>query len=281
MTTHQAICEEQEYQPLFREIDRMRARIDQFKLEPQFHDEIRARSERRPNYGLSDEQLLRSLIELIAYSQRANAKAVKRLIDRGDLDIVFQGYDLQVVENLNKDEILQEYWPEKGKPRKPVEIGAIQIKKKIDSMIGCAPALIKLQNDAASFMDYLRGMKIPDEIETESDLNSFWTKFDQVKDKLKTIGMPFFASDVSLCHLFTHLGYDSAKPDSGVMKAAVELSIVTKSGSKERRETIKRMQLYGMCQHLRAPVVDFYFLIQGGQSWAQQFVSKDFYNQQA
>ncbi len=84
----------------------MRATVDQFKVEPEFQQEKKRRGEKSPDYSLTDEELLKSLIELIAYSQQAKAKAVNELVKCGNLDKVFQGYNLQIVASLTKDEIM-------------------------------------------------------------------------------------------------------------------------------------------------------------------------------
>ena len=282
MTAQQPVCEREEYRALFQRIDRMVKKVDESRLDPRFQIEKDDRTKRSPNYEWADKQGLKSFIELIAYSQGANSRAVKRLVDSGDLEKVFEGYDLQSVASLTKDKIVRQYWPEKGRPRKPIEIGAIRYHKKIDSMIGCAVALLVFQKKVTSFMAYLKGIQIPKEINTERDLDVFWTKFDQVRQDLMKAKMPFFRSFTTLCHLFTHLGYDCAKPDSAVMAAMLNLSVVTSpgNGESELKRAVKTMQIYGMCRRLRTPVVDFYFLIHGGQEWAKQFVRTDYYDQQ-
>jgi 3-methyladenine DNA glycosylase Tag len=280
VNTKHAICEAQEYQALFPDIDQMVSRVNEFRIDPEFQNEVNARANSKPDFALSDIEILKKFVYLIAYSQQANSQRVTKLVQSGTFDEIFKGYSLQNVASLNRDTILQQYWS---------KIGAIRYQKKIGSIIGCAKALLKVQSGYTSFMAYLQKVEIPRTIKTEEELQEFWEKFAQVRKDLNEAKMPFFGNFTSLCHLLLDLGYDCAKPDSAVMKAAVKLRIVSaleKQGYSNKypvfpehqlKKVICTMQLYGMCRDLRTPVIDFYLLIHGEQKGARAYVRFAYY----
>jgi hypothetical protein len=81
------------------------------------------------------------------------------------------------------------------------------------------------------------------------------------------------------------LGYDCAKPDSMVMRAAELLGVESASQSRKqiwpdsaRRRVIRTMQEYCVDHAIRMPVLDLYFLICGGQSSVTHLVQPSFYD---
>jgi hypothetical protein len=85
-------------------------------------------------------------------------------------------------------------------------------------------------------------------------------------------------------------GFDCAKPDLAVMKAAVEMGIAPDAPKQKRnpdkscayperdlRNAIKAIQSYAVCRSTRAPVMDLYFLIHGGQLGVRELVQDGYY----
>jgi hypothetical protein len=268
----QSIC--QEYQQGFQRVDEVAARIQRFQVEPDFSRDVAKRTSVVPDFDLADDAILKALVRLIAYSNNAKSDAVGRIMQSGIFDTIFDHYDVQGAARLDPHRIVEEYWP---------QIKGIRFKYKIARMIGCANCLLDIQSRHGSFMQYLGAQNIPVIIRTTVDLGRFWKGFDAVRADFKIMKMPYLRNFTSLCHLFLRLGYDCAKPDSAVMKAAVDLRIASSSrkdrsfSDRERRKVIRFMQLYAMCRGIRVPVVDLYFLIHGGQRGARQFVQSTYY----
>ena len=269
---YQPIC--RQYQHIFQRVDDIIARIEQFQVQPDFSQAITERANRAPDFGLADDTTLERFIKLIAYSNNARANVVSQIVHSGIFDMIFQDYDVQIVANLDPIYVTQEYWS---------QIKGIRFQRKVGHMIDCAKHLLDIQSQHGSFMQYLKAQNIPTSIQTTTDLDNFWEGFDTVRKELKAMQMPYFRSLTSLCHLLLNLGYDCAKPDSAIMKAAVNLQIASparKSGSfseKERRKVVRFIQIYAMCREIRVPVVDLYFLIHGGQTGVAQLVDSAYY----
>lgn len=107
---------------------------------------------------------------------------------------------------------------------------------------------------------------------------------------LSGLGFPHFSNFISLCHLLMELGFDCAKPDIIVMKAAVDLGIVPEPPKQKNnpdksrphpesslQQAVSTIQRYALSRHTRAPVTDLYFLIHGGQSDAIGLVKAAYY----
>jgi hypothetical protein len=269
---HELVC--QRYQRIFQRVDDIVARIKQFQVEPDFSQAVTERINRTPDLGLVDDAILKRFIKLIAYSNNARADVVGRIVRSGIFDRIFRHYDVQEVADLEPTYVIQEYWP---------QIKGIRFQSKVGRMINCAKRLLDIQSEHGSFMRYLTKQNIPTRIHTMTDLDSFWNGFDAAIADLRAIRMPYFQNLTSLCHLLLDLGYDCAKPDSVIMKAAVDLQIVSpprKKGSftdREHREVVRLIQIYAMCRGIRVPVVDLYFLIHGGQTNAARFVQSTYY----
>lgn len=265
---------DQQHEHIFQRIDGLVARIHQFQVEPDLSDEVKARSDRTPDFELPDDAILKRLISLIAYSNNARAEAVSQIVRSGVLDIAFRNYDVSEVVHLEPAQIVEEYWP---------QIKGIRFKYKIDRMIECARCLQDIGARHGSFMQYLRAQNIPMSIQAMADVQSFWDRFDVVAADLRAMRMPYFRNLTSLCHLLLHMGYDCAKPDSGVMKAATKLRIAPQPRRKgafsdnQRRMVVQFMQLYAAERGIRVPVVDLYFLIHGGQTGVSQLVQTAYY----
>lgn len=262
-------------------IDGMVDRVDRYRVEPVFSQKVEKREGRSPDFEAGDDYVLRRLVALIAYSNTAQAKRVKRLLADGILAGVFQNFSVPIVAALDPKRIVQTHWP---------KIKAIRFKYKVGYMIDSAKCLCAIQSRHGSFMAFLKTKHLPARIKTESDLRRFWEGFDQIKDALTEIGMPYFGNFTSLCHLLMDMGFDCSKPDLAVMKSAEDLGIVPpapkqkKNPTKSRnhpeaslRKAVETIQAYALCRETRAPILDLYFLVHGGQTGVKELVKESYY----
>ncbi len=265
----------------FRAIDAMVDRVERFKAEPQFTEEVNKRKNRAPDFTLTDERLLERLIALIAFSNNASAKSVEDLVQRGVFSPIFQNYSVERAAALSADDILCAHWH---------EIGAIRFKRKVDAMVCCAKCLLKIRDRHGSLMGYLRSVGLPSAVKSRLDIQAFWEGFSRAKAHFREVDFPYFRNFTSLCHLLMDQGFDCAKPDLAVMSAAVDLGIVPPPPRQKKnpqrtsahpeqslRKTAETIQEYAVAHVIRVPVMDLYFLVKGGQSGARKYVQDSYY----
>ncbi|MFZ3213467.1 MAG: DNA-3-methyladenine glycosylase I [Terriglobales bacterium] len=262
-------------------IDEMVERINRFKADPQFTQEMEKRTRLVPDFNLRDEEILQRLILLIAYSNAAKASKVTCLVESEVFKTIFVNYSIEKAVELLAKDIVRDHWS---------ELKAIRFKYKVDAMVRCASCLLAVREGYGSFMKYLKDVGLPKSIKSESDIQGFWEGFSRIRAYFLELHLPYFANFTSLCHLLLDLGFGCAKPDSAVMKAAVGLGIVPsppkqkKNSEKSRahpeeslKTVVETIQTYAVLKNTRAPVVDLYFLIRGGQSWAKPLVQPAYY----
>jgi hypothetical protein len=78
----------------FKKIDDIISRVNAHQA-PALARDIAERTKWSPTLDLSDGEILKNCIELIAYSQQAQALRVTELIDKGIFDKVFLKYDIR------------------------------------------------------------------------------------------------------------------------------------------------------------------------------------------
>ena len=95
---------------------------------------------------------------------------------------------------------------------------------------------------------------------------------------MKNVKMPFYQSSTTLLHLLMMLGFDCIKPDTIVMRVAIEeLGIVgSEKRENDRIGVVRDIQDYSVNNKIKPSIVDFYLLIEGGQTWARKFVDNEF-----
>jgi 3-methyladenine DNA glycosylase Tag len=262
-------------------IDEMIERVNRFKKEPDFTQDMEKRRLKTPDFTLSDDQILRRMVKLIAYSNNAQSAKVTALFNPDVFKPIFSDYCLQKASELNHENIVNAHWK---------SITAIRFKYKIESMVDCARCLLKMQEKHGSFMQYLAGVGVPHPINSSLDVVNFWQAFGNIRNDLAELRFPYFSNFTTLCHLLLSLGFDCAKPDSAVMKAAVNLSIIPpaprqkknprKSNNHPERSlkmAVEAIQNFAVQRDIRVPVLDLYFLIHGGQTDAQPLVQDSYY----
>lgn len=257
-----------EKEKIFLNVDKIIEEIERYKNEPLFNEEKIKRQQKRVLNINSNNELLRILSHLIAYSQNSNSEIVEKLLKSGEFDKAFNNFIVDEVIRLNPCDIADNYWE---------SIKGIRQQAKLFHIVSIAR---KIKN-IGSFVDILNKNKIPTEIKSQIDIDNFWFGFNQLLTTLKNNKIPFFQSTTSLLHFLLDVGYDCVKPDLVVMKVAKRLGIVdNEAGDKNLRKTVRFIQEYSNDRKIRPAVVDFYFLIDGGQMGARKFVREDYYKLQ-
>lgn len=265
---------------LFRRIDLMIEKIHQYAVEPLFSENVLQRSNTEPNFAWSDDYILKEMIELIAFSQQVRSELIRELFESGVFNRVFSSYSPSYVANLDHEELRKLYWDNPSRPRE--RLSYLRFPSKLEKMVTCAKRVIDIASRHGSFMRFLELQRFPLRIRSNHDADVFWEAFDKTLNYFKRVNMPFFNNFTSLCHLLQVLGYDCAKPDSVVMGTASRLTIVRATGKHysdhEKHKVIRTMQLYSAHKGIRTPVVDLYFLIDGGQTETRKKVRPDYYS---
>ncbi len=253
---------------IFNDIDSLIERVDRFKIEPLFSEEKSKREDKSVSPLLDDNEILRTLSHLIAYSQFSDSENVERLLKSGKYDKVFENFDIEKVVKLNPCDIADNHWE---------SLKGIRKQSKLFHIVSLARKIKQI----GSFATILNGMNIPKTIKSDNDIKDFWIGFDKLLVTLKDNKIPFFQSTIPLLHFLLDIGYDCVKPDLVIMKVAKKLEIVDREiGDKNFRQTVRIIQEYSVSRQIRPTIVDFYFLIDEKQSGARKFVSEDFYAQQ-
>ena len=249
----------------FDDFDQIINKVDLFVLEPSFSEEKSRRLNKLPSDYIDDRDILRLCSYLIAFSQNSNSELVDKLIKSGNIDKVFQNFEIDEVIKMNPCDVVEQQWD---------LIKAMRQQGKIFHIIMLARKIKKIGN----LSDIFNNNRIPKKIESKSDIDEFWKGFNELQNILKDNKIPFFQSTTSLLHFLLESGYDCVKPDLVVMKVGKKLGIVDNVESDESlRLVVKTIQEYSLDRGLRPSVVDLYFLIDEGQKWAKNFVKNDFY----
>lgn len=249
----------------FGDIDNIIETVDRFKIEPLFSEEKNRRQNKIVSTLLDDNEILKTLSHLIAYSQNSNSEIVEQVLKSGKFDKAFEDFKIAEVVKLNPCDIADKHWSSiKGIRQQAKLFHIVSLSRKIKNI--------------GSFADILNQINIPTTIRTENDIQTFWLGFDKLLATLKNNKIPFFQSTTSLLHFLLDIGYDCVKPDLVVMKVAKKLNIVdNETGDKNFRKTVRFIQEYSVDRKIRPSIVDFYFLIDEGQKGAKKFVNSDFY----
>jgi 3-methyladenine DNA glycosylase Tag len=254
-----------ETEEIFTKIDKIIETVDRYKIEPLFSDEKNKRQNKIVSKIPNDNEILKTLAYLIAYSQNSNSEIVEQVLKSGKFDNAFSNFKIEDVIKLNPCDIADNHWK---------SIKGIRQQAKLFHIVSLAR---KIKN-IGSFADILCQTNIPKIIQTQTDIYDFWNGFDQLLLTLKNNKIPFFQSTTSLLHFLLDIGYDCVKPDLVVMKVAKKLNIVeSETGDKNLRKTVRFIQEYSVDRQIRPSIVDFYFLIDKGQMGAKKFVATEFY----
>ena len=253
----------------YQTIDLLIERIDKYRIEPEFTEQLKLRNERKVPNNLTENEIIEIFTTLIAYSQNANSKLVEQILETGIFNKVFADFDIKEIVRMNPCDLADKYW---------YKIGGIRQQAKLFHIVSLARKI----NRIGSFSKLLTETEIPKEIKNKIDIDKFWTGFKNLKKIMEENKIPFFRSTTSLLHFLLHIGYDCVKPDLVVMKVAKKIGIVEKeTGEKNLIKTVRTIQEYSVYKKIRPSIVDFYFLIDEGQLGIKKFVKNEFYNQKS
>lgn len=250
---------------IFREIDQIIAVINKYRVEPIFSEELQRRQNKIVSETITESEILRTFATLIAYSQNANSDLVEKVIRSGIFDEIFSNFDIVKVSQMNPCDLADTYWS---------KIRGIRQQAKLFHIVSLARRIRHI----GSFSTMLTKTEIPRRITSENDIAKFWEGFEKLLKTLKANKIPFFQSPTSLSHFLLETGYDCIKPDLVIMKVSKKLGIVdTDKGKSNLIKTVKAIQQYSIRTKIRPTIVDFYFLIEGGQLGSKKFVKPQFY----
>jgi hypothetical protein len=131
---------------IFARIDDLKVRVDAAKKEPDFSQEVQRRASRSIPKTIRDNEVLREMAVVIAFSQQAKDKLVGPMIDRGDLDRAFCGFDVNTVAQLDPAQVERDHWH---------NLSVIRYKKKIKAIVRCAQKLVETRRHYGSFAHML------------------------------------------------------------------------------------------------------------------------------
>ena len=255
---------------IFEKIDTIRLRVESYKKEPLFSDEVQARNKRYETTITAEKNnLLRVMASLIAYSNNAPSDKVFDMLERGTFEKVFANFDLDIVASMNPQEIIAREWH---------NIRVIRFMKKVEAIARCAKLLTSNNRPISTIDAIYKSYNIPNELKSEADITIFWEQFDKLYSYFSKIDMPYFKNDTTLLHLLLHLGFPCIKPDLIVMKVAATIGIIKSKDNhntyskSEKKLVVSTIQKYCLFRNIKPAVMDFYILIFGGQKDALKFV---------
>lgn len=259
---------------VFEKLDAIRANVDLSKVEPLFSSEVTALNNR---YGTTvsreDNNLLRVMAKLIAYSNNAPSDKVTLLLETNDFETAFHRFDVAAVASDNPARIVESHWP---------TIKAIRFQKKVGYIVECARVLLKQGKNNATIESLYQQHDIPVELANTGDIDKFWKRLDMMLRRYEQERMPYFKNMTTLLHMLLHLGFPCVKPDLIVMRAAAQIGLVQGRDNhnayrpQERKLVVKTIQGYCLSRGIHPAVIDLYLLIHGGQRDAVRYVNHGF-----
>jgi hypothetical protein len=258
---------------VFEKLDAIRTNVDRHRVEPLFSEEVTAITSRyQTTISAEENNLLRVMAKMIAYSNNAPSDKVSNLLDSGCFEEAFHGFDLSAVAKDNPEKVIANHWS---------KIRAIRFKKKIGYIIDCAKVLQK-QGGRNTIESLYQNQNLPVNLTCSGDIDIFWQKFDLLLDRYQHERMPYFKNMTTLLHLLLHIGFPCVKPDLIVMRTAAQLGLVqgrenhNQYRPDERRLVVRTIQEYGLSRAIHPAVIDRYLLVHGGQRVSVQFVDQGF-----
>jgi 3-methyladenine DNA glycosylase Tag len=233
-----------------------------------WHQEMDRRTQCTPRPIPSDQKIMRHFCVAIAYSQGARSAQIGALIKTPIFREAFADFNPVALAQCNPNVIIKSFWS---------HLGHFRFKGKIRQIVRCAKTLNVITRENGSFVRYLQGFQIPRRIRSQTDIDQFWLRFDQLRRDLKCREMPFFSRTTSLLQLLLDLDYDSVKPDLIIMRLAHRIGIVGReTGDRALRQCVRFLQAYSVRKSCRAAELDLALLAFGGQSGAAQLLTKRF-----
>lgn len=94
-----------ETEKIFGDIDKIIETVDRFKVEPLFSEEKNRRQNKIVTTLPDDNEILKTLSYLIAFSQNSNSEIVEQVLKSGKLDKAFENFEIDKVVKLNPCDI--------------------------------------------------------------------------------------------------------------------------------------------------------------------------------
>jgi 3-methyladenine DNA glycosylase Tag len=95
---------------IFSDIDNIIKTVDLFKIDTLFDEEKNRRQNKIVSTLLDDNQILKTLSYLIAYSQNSNSETVEQVLKSGRFDKAFEDFNIDKVVKLNPCDIADNHW---------------------------------------------------------------------------------------------------------------------------------------------------------------------------
>lgn len=258
---------------VFEKLDKIRQRVDKHRIEPLFSEELAALSSRyQTTVATEGNNLLRVMAKLIAYSNNAPSDKVTHMLEKtSHFEDAFHGFDLSAVATAAPEKILDGHWQ---------NLKAIRFRKKVEAITKCASILKKSGNSTIESL--YRQNRLPVELTSVRDIDTFWQQFEAMLDRFEKQGMPHFRQDTTLLHLLLHIGFPCVKPDLIVMRTAAMLGIVpgrenhNQYRPHEKKLAVKTIQEYCLARGIKPAAMDLYLLVYGGQRDSVRYVDQGF-----
>lgn len=249
----------EKFEQVIKHVDRFAANHEPFRAEVQLRKDL------RPTFAITDDVLFEKLCKIVAYSQAAKSKRVEGILD-DQLKRALAGYRVVEAAQLNPLDVVEEHWE---------HIKGIRKKAKLFHMIQMARDIVGTPRKKG-IGNFLANSGLPVEIGSGTDIPAFWDAFEGLRARLIKCDFPFVKEQTSLLHLLMEFGYDCAKPDSAVLKAALGMGLISslpsKTGGKAEekvcRSVVCMIQEYALFSGMRPSVIDWYMLLEGGQTGA-------------
>ena len=120
---------------IFKHIDSIIEKVDNYKVEPIFSNEIQSRNNRKVSNDISENEIIEIFTTLIAYSQNANSKLVEQIIKTGIFNEIFADFDINKIVKMNPCDLADEYW---------AKIGGIRQQAKLFHIVSLARKIKKI-----------------------------------------------------------------------------------------------------------------------------------------
>ena len=250
-------------------VDELIARVQQHKLEPHFSVEATRRENNVAKPFTSENEIFDAYAQVIALSNGSKSELVDAIIKNGKLAAAIHNYDVEKMAQANPCDLIDASWPDIG--------AALRRKNKLLQLTLAARAIVR----SGGLMKVFNQAQLPTRVQSVADIEQFWNGFNLLRLKMAELDMPYLKAHTSLLHFLLHSGYDCGKPDSAVMSVASKWRMARGTTPKAKENdlvgVVRMMQEYGVATGNRPPLIDFYMLIEGRQTWASKHVHPSYY----
>lgn len=250
-------------------VDELIVRIQQHKIEPHFSAEVTRRENNVARPFTSENEIFDAYAQVISLSNGSKSELVETIIKNGKLAAAIHSYDVEKMAQANPCDLIDASWADLG--------AALRRKSKLLQLTLAARAIVR----SGGLMKVFNQAQLPIRVQSVADIDQFWKGLNLLRLKMVELDMPYLKAHTSLLHFLLHTGYDCGKPDSAVMGVASKWGMARgktpKAQENDLLAVVRMMQEYGVARGIRPPLIDFYMLIEGHQSWASKHVKASYY----